>query len=150
MDLYIQISIIVITVAIVILMYFLIQTMKVLKAALEEVRLTVGELRSDVSQISVDVKEMIHNTNEMTLDVRTKLRSLDILFATVNDVGQAVHSFTTVMKESAASLVTTIKGKEQHEVYDSNPVHSQKTKTISAVTDGIMSSIRIWRKLKNN
>ncbi|SFE56028.1 Uncharacterized protein YoxC, contains an MCP-like domain [Paenibacillus catalpae] len=148
MDLFIQIIIAVITVAFVILMFFLIQTIKALTATLEEVRSTVGELRTDVSQISGDVKEMIHNTNEMTRDVRTKLRSLDVVFATVHDIGQTLHSFTGVMKETAVSLVTTMKSKQHREVYDNEATGHRSSKVTSAITDGILSSVRIWRKLK--
>jgi Uncharacterized protein containing a divergent version of the methyl-accepting chemotaxis-like domain len=145
MDLFIQIIIAVITVAFVILMFFLIQTIKALTATLDEVRSTVGELRTDVSQISGDVKEMIHHTNEMTLDVRTKLRSLDVVFATVHDIGQTLHSFTGVMKETAVSLAASVKSKQQ-EIHDSRQPRSSKM--TSAITDGIVSSVRIWRKLK--
>lgn len=147
MDLFIQIIIAVITVAFVILMYFLIQTIKALTATLNEVRSTVGELRDDVSQISGDVKEMIHHTNEMTLDVRTKLRSLDVVFATVHDIGQTLHSFTGAMKETAASLVSGLKSKERPVLPASREERPSSGK-IGAIADGIISSVRIWRKLK--
>ncbi|MCM3626923.1 DUF948 domain-containing protein [Paenibacillus glycanilyticus] len=147
MDLFIQIIIAVITVAFVILMFFLIQTIKALTATLDEVRSTVGELRTDVSQISGDVKEMIHHTNEMTLDVRTKLRSLDVVFATVHDIGQTLHSFTGAMKETAVSLVDNMKSKHK-EVQDSGTVRPRSGHITSAITDGIISSVRIWKKLR--
>ncbi|WP_336787847.1 DUF948 domain-containing protein [Paenibacillus sp. MMO-177] len=150
MDIFIQIVIAVITVAFVILMFFLIQTIKALTATLNEVRNTVGELRTDVSQISGDVKEMIHNTNEMTFDVRTKLRSLDVVFATVHDIGQTLHSFTGVMKETAAGLVTTVKNKAKREVYDSGTARPSSGKLTGAIADGIISTLRIWRKLKQH
>ena len=150
MDIFIQIIIAVITVAFVILMFFLIQTIKALTSTLNEVRNTVGELRTDVSEISGDVKEMIHNTTEMTLDVRTKLRSLDVVFATVHDIGQTLHSFTGVMKETAAGLVATVKNKAQREVYDSGTARPSNGKITSAITDGIISSLRIWRQLKQH
>ncbi|TCN01195.1 uncharacterized protein YoxC [Paenibacillus sp. BK033] len=152
MDIFIQIIIAVITVAFVILMFFLIQTIKALTATLNEVRNTVGELRTDVSMISGDVKEMIHNTSEMTMDVRTKLRSLDVVFATVHDIGQTLHSFTGVMKETAAGLVTSIKSKSQREIIDSESARpsSGSGKVTAAIADGIISSLRIWRKLKQH
>ncbi|GLX66492.1 DUF948 domain-containing protein [Paenibacillus glycanilyticus] len=153
MDLFIQIIIAVITVAFVILMFFLIQTIKALTATLDEVRSTVGELKNDVSQISGDVKEMIHHTNEMTLDVRTKLRSLDVVFATIHDIGQTLHSFTGVMKETAVGIVHNMKdkAKTKPEVYDeqANQANRKSSGNVTnALADGILSSVRIWRKLK--
>ncbi|MGO4547904.1 DUF948 domain-containing protein [Paenibacillus sp. 2TAB23] len=140
MDLLMQISIAVIAVAFLVLLYSLIQTLKVLRGALDEMRQTVGSLRTEVTQISVEVKEAIHNTNAMTLDVRTKLSSLDILFASVNDLGHALHSFTGAAKESAASVVATIKG------HGKKP--AGEPSMISSLYDGVISTIRVWNKVK--
>ena len=148
MDLFIQIGMIIITIAFIILMYSIVQTLKVLKAAIEEMRLMIGQVRTDVSHISEDMKEAIHNTNEMTLDVRKKLSSLNILFATVNDIGQAVHSFTGIAKESAANLATTLK-KDQRQTIQSDRVPEKQSDGISnAIIDTIISSLRIWKRVK--
>ncbi|MFF2090228.1 DUF948 domain-containing protein [Paenibacillus sp. NPDC058174] len=149
MDLFIQICVAVIAVAFIILMYSVIQTMKVLKATLDELRLTVGQLRTDVSQITVDVKEMIHNTNAMTLDVRGKLSALDVVFTTVNDIGQALHSFTGVIKQSAASVVSSIKADDRPAALESGRERQDTSHSLaSAVIDGVSSSLRIWNKIK--
>ncbi|MFX3634377.1 MAG: DUF948 domain-containing protein [Candidatus Pristimantibacillus sp.] len=148
MDLFIQISVVIIALAFVVLMYSIVQTMKVLKAAIDEIRLTVGQLRTDVSQITVDVKEAIHNTNAMTLDVRSKLSSLDVLFTTVNDIGQTIHTFTGAAKQSAASLVTSIKKDNRREVKQESSHKAAESGMASAIIDGVISSLRIWRKIK--
>lgn len=139
MDMLIQISIAVIAVAFVILLYSLVQTLKILRAGLDEMRLTISQLRTDVMQITVDVKEAVHNTNAMTLDVRTKLNSLDVLFTSVNDIGHTIHTFTGAAKESAASVVSSIKS-------SGKPVRDNSI--ISTILDGVISTIRIWNKLK--
>lgn len=140
MDLVMQISVAIIAIAFLVLLYSLIQTLKVLQGALDEMRKTVGSLRTEVTQISVDVKEAIHNTNAMTLDVRTKLSSLDVLFASVNDIGHALHSFTGAAKESAASVVASIKRE------GNKP--AEEPRLISAIYNGAISTIRIWNKVK--
>ncbi|WP_171056412.1 DUF948 domain-containing protein [Paenibacillus sinopodophylli] len=140
MDMVMQISIAVIAIAFLVLLYSLIQTLKVLRGALDEMRQTVGSLRAEVTQISVEVKEAIQNTNAMTLDVRTKLSSLDILFASVNDLGHALHSFTGAAKESAASVVATIKGHERKQ--------TDEPRILSSIYDGVISTIRVWNKVK--
>lgn len=149
MDTLIQVSIVVIAVSFVILIIAFIQTMKVLKAALNEIRLTIGQLRSDVSQITVDMKEAIHHTNAMTLDVRTKLSSLDIVFTAVNDIGQTVHSITGPVKEIASSLIPSSNRDKQPRVKRSIAKTSiDSNKLASAIVDGVMSSMRIWKKMK--
>ncbi|NIK80219.1 uncharacterized protein YoxC [Paenibacillus castaneae] len=140
MDIVIQISVAVIAVAFLVLLYSLVQTLKTLRGTLEETRETIGQLRTEVTQISVDVKEAIHNTNEMTRDVRTKLRSLDVLFTSVNDIGHAIHSFTGVARESAASLVSSIKRESNKPLKEPG--------MLSTVYDGIISTIRFYNKVK--
>lgn len=140
MDMLIQISIAVIAFAFVILLYSLVQTLKILRAGLDEMRLTISQLRTDVTQIAVDVKEAVHNTNAMTLDVRTKLNSLDVLFTSVNDIGHAIHTFTGAAKESASSLVSSIKS--------GSGKPARENGIINTIYDGIVSSIRIWNKIK--
>ncbi|OMF23448.1 hypothetical protein BK133_24470 [Paenibacillus sp. FSL H8-0548] len=140
MDILMQISIAVIAVAFLILMYSLIQTLKALRAGLEEMRQTIGTLRIEVTQISVEVKEAVHNTNAMTLDVREKLSSLDGLFASVNDIGHALHSFTGAARESAASVVASIKKESKKP--------SEEPRIVSTIYKGVISGIRVWNKLK--
>lgn len=140
MDTLIQISVAVIAVAFVILLYSLVQTLKILRAGLDEMRLTISQLRTDVTQIAVDVKEAVHNTNAMTLDIRTKLNSLDVLFTSVNDIGHTIHTFTGAAKESAASLVSSIKSGSGKPVRNNGIFHT--------IYDGVISSIRIWNKIK--
>jgi len=144
MDYLIQTGIIVIAIAGIILMYAIVQTLKVLKGAIEELRLMIGQVRTDVSHISEDMKEAIHNTNAMTLDVREKLSSLNVIFSIVNDVGQAVHSFTDVAKHSASQLAATMEDSHRPSSQES---HST-AKVSSAVIDGIISALRIWKKLR--
>jgi len=142
MDLLIQGGIIVIAIAFIILLYSIIQTMKVLKAAIEEMRLMIGQVRTDVSHISDDMKEAIHNTNAMTLDVRKKLSSLDILFTTVNEIGQTLHAFTGVAKDSAAEVATTMQN-----TTGSKP-QKKSNHITSAIIDGVISTLRIVKKVK--
>lgn len=140
MELLMQISMAVIAMAFLVLLYSIIQTLKILRGALAEMQQTLSSLRTEVTQISIEVKEAVHHTNAMTLDVRTKLRSLDVLFASVNDLGHALHSFTGAAKESAASVVATIKGGEKKP--------AREPGLLSTIYDGVISTIRIWNKVK--
>ncbi len=140
MELLMQISMAVIAIAFLVLLYSIIQTLKILRGALAEMQQTLSSLRTEVTQISVEVKEAVHHTNAMTLDVRTKLSSLDVLFASVNDLGHALHSFTGAAKESAASVVATIKGGKKKPAGEPG--------VLSTIYDGVISTIRIWNKVK--
>ena len=166
MELLIQIGIVIVAIAFIILMYSIVQTMKVLKSAIEEMRLMIGEVRSDVSRISDDMKETIHNTNEMTVDIRHKLSSLNIVFAAVNDIGQAIQSFTGIAKSSAAQLAAAVEQKQnqrQHQNRQNNQNSSldrqnhakndrqeedMQPHISSVIIDGVISSLRIWKKIK--
>ncbi len=141
MELFIQIGIVIIAIGFIILMYSIVQTMKVLKAAIEEMQLMIGQVRVDVSHISDDIKKAIHNTNEMTMDIRTKLNSLDSVFGAADDIGRTVQVFTGIAKESAAQLAVTVEEQQ-------NPNHQNEQKLTSAIIDGVMSTLRIWKKVK--
>ncbi|MCA0756022.1 DUF948 domain-containing protein [Paenibacillus sp. N4] len=142
MDIIIQISVAVIAIAFVVLLYFLVQAVKTLTSTLEETRKTIGQLRAEVTQISVDVKEAVHNTNVMTQDVRSKLKSLDVIFTSVNDIGHAIHSFTGAAKESAASITAKLRRDRIA------PATAKEPSVLSVIYDGIISSVRIWNKVK--
>jgi|GEM_PF-1350115 len=149
MDIFIQVSIGIIAIAFVILIFSIIQTINVLKSTLEELRLSIGQLRVDVSQITVDMKEAIHHTNAMTLDVRTKLNSLDTVFAAANDMGTAMRSITAPVKEAAAGLLPSNNKKRLRAVKAKREKPEADTNRIaSAVIDGLLSSIRIWNKMR--
>jgi len=147
MDTFIQVSIGVIAVAFVILIYSVVQTMKVLKAALDEMRLTIGQVRTDVSHITVEMKEAIRHTNAMTLDVRTKLNSLDVVFAAVNDIGQTIHSITGPVKEVAASILPA-REKRNVSADAARRANIDRSRIAEAIADGVISSLRIWKKIK--
>lgn len=152
MDLIIQIGIVVIAIAFIILMYAVIQTLKVLRAAIEELRLMIGQVREDVSHISDDMKEAIHNTNAMTQDMRSKLSALNIVFTTINDIGQALHSFTGIAKQSAASIAANIKKDSSETATRIQKKKVRATTTRDGLTtsliDGLASTLRIWKKIK--
>ncbi|MNZ83337.1 hypothetical protein D3C78_1020600 [compost metagenome] len=138
MDSILQISIGVITIALLVTLYFVIRALVSLTKTIEETKYAVGQLRTEMTSISADVKEAVHNTNVMTMDVRSKLHSLDVLFASVNDIGHAIQSFTGAARESAASIVATLKSDERKE-----------PGVAGAVCDGILSGIRLWQKVKS-
>ncbi|MNJ62132.1 hypothetical protein D3C77_579610 [compost metagenome] len=138
MDNILQISISVITIALLVTLYFVIKALVSLTKTIEETKYAVGQLRTEMTSISADVKEAVHNTNVMTMDVRSKLHSLDVLFASVNDIGHAIQSFTGAARESAASIVATLKSEEKKE-----------PGVVGTVCDGILSGFRLWQKVKS-
>jgi len=148
MDLLMQAGIIVIAIAFIILMYSIIQTIKVLKSAIEEMRLTIGEVRGDVSRISDDMKETIQHTNEMAVDIKQKLSSLNVVFTAVNDVGQAVQSFTSIAKTSAAQLAAAIERKPASAKSKEADDSDKEQPVSSTIIDGVISGLQLWKKMK--
>jgi hypothetical protein len=84
--------------------------------------------------------------------VRTKLKSLDSVFSSVNDIGHAIQAFTGAAKESAATITAKLRKNSklplQQAVRAQELQKPQAPPALNAIYDGIVSSIRIWRKLK--
>jgi uncharacterized protein YoxC len=137
-----QISVCVVAVAFVILVFYLIQTLKSLKHSLDEITSTMGQMKNEVTEISSDVKDVILNTNEVAIDMRMKLSTLNHLFGTVQDVGQVLHELSSSVKQSATSLIASVKPTEP----------SAKTSSLSgklkAILQGATMTLEIWDKIK--
>lgn len=150
MELVTQISVAIIAIAFVCAVYFIVQTLKVLKSTLEELRSTIGKVTTDVTQVTDEVRLIIHQTNAVTMDVREKLDTLDGLFQTVGDLGDAAHTLTSAAKQTAASIAAANQSEQLTAVSKESRAKGGKSdhKVMMAIVDGIASSLRIWKKLK--
>lgn len=142
---------VIVTIIIACLAYYVIRTLKlvnstlgVVNSTLEEAKLTIHDVRAEVGQVSRNTNKVIQHTNAITVDVQKKMKDLDILFGSVKEVGTAVHSLTTSIKQSATGEATNTQQDNQ------SAEHSGPSNTISAIADGIASSIRIWNRLKQS
>lgn len=137
-----QISVCVVAVAFVFLVFYLIQTLKSLKHSLDEITSTMGQMKNEVTEISSDVKDVILNTNEVAIDMRMKLSTLNHLFGTVQDVGQVLHELSSSVKQSATSLIASVKPTETSA--KTSPLNGK----LKAILQGATMTLEIWDKIK--
>lgn len=138
----VELSAVLAAIAFVFLVFYLIQTLKSLKISLDQITLTMGQMKDEVTQISSEVQDVILNTNEMAIDVRSKLAKLNHLFSSVNDVGQVVHELTSSMKQSATGFIDAVK---QTRLPKDTPTLSRRWQTI---LQGAAVSVEMWKKFK--
>ncbi|MZQ82520.1 DUF948 domain-containing protein [Paenibacillus sp. 5J-6] len=139
----VELSAVLAAIAFVFLVFYLIQTLKSLKISLDQITLTMGQMKDEVTQISSEVQDVILNTNEMAIDVRSKLAKLNHLFSSVNDVGQVVHELTSSMKQSATGFIDAVK---QTRLPKDTPTLSRRWQTI---LQGAAVSVELWKKFKD-
>ena len=139
----VELSAVLAAIAFVFLVFYLIQTLKSLKISLDHITLTMGQMKDEVTLISSEVQDVILNTNEMAIDVRSKLAKLNHLFSSVNDVGQVVHELTSSMKQSATGFIDAVK---HTRLPKDTPTLSRRWQTI---LQGAAVSIEMWKKFKD-
>lgn len=143
MSLVVEICIVVVAIAAVVMLFAAFKTLKLAGAAIEDAKQTLGDLRGEILQITQDAREVVRNTNAVTVDAQKKMQELDALFTSVKEIGQATHVVTQSVKEVAAGAASKVKR-------TSRDIGRPEGGTITAIADGIASTIRIWNRLRQN
>ncbi|RIW31369.1 DUF948 domain-containing protein [Bacillus salacetis] len=111
-------SAVIAAVAFSILVVYLILTLRKLMSALDETKETLHDARSAVNGITDEAEELIHSANQISADVKGKMKAVDPLIESAQDVGEMLHSVTSSVKRK-----TIDKRKPQTiETRDSKPV----------------------------
>lgn len=98
-----KISIGTISGAVVYLIYTLNQTLQKGMGTLEETNKTLAEVRNAVHGLTEESKQLIHTANQITVDVKGKIRNVDPLLESAQDVGEMIHNVTHSIKEASKS-----------------------------------------------
>ncbi|MBH5319956.1 DUF948 domain-containing protein [Paenibacillus sp. GSMTC-2017] len=146
MDTIIGVCAVVITLAVLLLLYAVYNTLKLAGKTMEEASITMVKLRSEIIEMSLEAKEIVQQTGAVTQDVRDKLKELDGLFQSVSDIGEVTQTLTATMKEAATGAIAGVKASNG----SVNEVHAEENKIVSAIADGVASTLRIWNRLKQN
>lgn len=104
-----EIGVLIAAIAFAILVYYVIEALRSLKYSLDEMRVTLVEVKHEISAIGTEVKGVVQTTNSVADDVNMKLKSLDSLFGSLDDVGHIVQEATSAVKESAVALISSVK-----------------------------------------
>lgn len=137
-----QISVAVIAIAFAALVVFLIRTLNTVQEALKETNQTIAEVQRDLNDVSGEVKGLIRNTNQITMDLRQKMRALDSLFGTVENVGDALEGVTAVVRR-ASTRFTANTNQTLTEVKEKAP-----DKKVYNIMNWVSSAYDIWNRIK--
>jgi len=98
-----KVSIATISGAVVYLIYTVNQTLQKGMGTLEETNKTLAEVRNAVHGLTEESKQLIHTANQITVDVKGKIRNVDPLLESAQDVGEMIHNVTHSIKEASKS-----------------------------------------------
>lgn len=141
MDMIWQISVGVVALAFVVLVIFLVRTLATLQKSLTEINHTLTEVREDLNGVSTEVKGLIRNTNQITLDVRTKMKSLDSVFETVDNVGATLEVVTSTVRNASTRYLTGVN-------QNMNKVEQTGDKKAYKIINTVSSIYDIWQRIK--
>lgn len=85
----IEISVAVVAIAFAALVVFLIQTLRSVSDLLGQTNMVIRELQEQMNGISTEAVELLRHTNEVSVDVRNKLHSIDSVVDSVKNIGDA-------------------------------------------------------------
>ncbi|MBS2967407.1 DUF948 domain-containing protein [Metabacillus sp. KIGAM252] len=89
-------------VAFTILVVFLIMTLRKVMVTLAETKKTLSDARSAVNGLTEEAEELIHTANQISVDVKGKVKAVDPLIESVHDVGEVIQNVTSSVKRATA------------------------------------------------
>ncbi|WP_060672678.1 DUF948 domain-containing protein [Rossellomorea vietnamensis] len=105
-------------VAFTILVVYLILTLRRVMNTLDETKKTLADTRSAVNGITEEAEELIHTANQISVDVKGKMKAVDPLVESAHDVGDMIQSVTSSVKRAASQNRTP------------KTIHSQESKPV--------------------
>ncbi|MBP2001984.1 uncharacterized protein YoxC [Paenibacillus shirakamiensis] len=111
-----QTSVTLIAVAFAALVLFGILTLRKLMASLDETNKTLGEVRGAVHGLTSEAQRLIRNANQVTADVKGKMRAVDPIVETAQDVGEVLHSVTDSVKQAVSVIGQKVQEQRQQKV----------------------------------
>src|SRR3954468_21324376 len=97
-------SVAVIASAFVALVVYLIRILLKGMGSLEETNKTLTEVRNAIHGLTQESKQLIHTANQITTDVKGKMKTVEPIFESAHDVGEALNSVTRTVKQAATVI----------------------------------------------
>ena len=88
-------------VAFTILVIYLIMTLRKVMTTLVETEKTLSDTRTAVNGITEEAEELIHTANQISVDVKGKMKAIHPLIESANDVGDMIQDVTSSVKRTA-------------------------------------------------
>ncbi|TDL31504.1 DUF948 domain-containing protein [Jeotgalibacillus sp. S-D1] len=102
----IEYSVAAIAIAFIWMVAFLIRLLQKGMVTLGESNRTLVEVRNAVHGLSQESSKLINTANQVTVDAKHKMRTVDPLMESVQDVGEVIHSITNSVKQATNSRTT--------------------------------------------
>ncbi|TDL31505.1 DUF948 domain-containing protein [Jeotgalibacillus sp. S-D1] len=69
---------------------------------LGETQLTIVEVKNSVNSLTKESQRLIQSAEQVTVDIQSKIKLLEPLLESAQDVGEVVHSVTDKVKQNAS------------------------------------------------
>lgn len=99
----IQYSVAAIALAFIWLVVFLITTLQKGMTTLGEANQTLADVRNAIHDLSDESKQLLRTANDITVDIKSKIKAVDPLLESAQDVGEAIHVVTNTVKKAATT-----------------------------------------------
>ncbi|USB33065.1 DUF948 domain-containing protein [Paenibacillus sp. YPG26] len=110
----IQLSVTLIAVAFAALAAFGILTLRKTMTSLDETNKTLGEVRNAVHGLTREAQTLIHNANQVTMDVKGKMKAVDPIVESAHDVGEVLHHVTSSVKQATSATLQKVDEQRAH------------------------------------
>ncbi|MBP1153907.1 MULTISPECIES: DUF948 domain-containing protein [unclassified Paenibacillus] len=141
-NMIITISVAVAAGAFVALVIFIIMTLRSVSELLVQTNTTIQEIQGQIQGISTEAAELLRHTNEVTMDVRNKLHSIDPVVYSVKNIGDAVQEVTSSLKQASATVADQIDMK----VAKDNPRGSD---AVVRIMQALPVVLDLWNSFRN-
>ncbi|ETT72046.1 hypothetical protein C173_15794 [Paenibacillus sp. FSL R7-277] len=100
----IQLSVAFAAAAFIALAVFLILTLRKGMTTLGETNKTLGEVRNAIHGLTGEATQLIHTANQVTRDVKGKIKTIDPIFESAHNVGEVIQTVTETFKKNATDI----------------------------------------------
>lgn len=100
----IQLSVAFAAVAFIALAVFLILTLRKGMTTLGETNKTLGEVRNAIHGLTGEATQLMHTANQVTRDVKGKIKTIDPIFESAHNVGEVIQTVTETFKKNATDI----------------------------------------------
>ena len=111
-----QISVALIAVAFAVLVFFLISTLKSAQSSLDNVSQTLQEVQKTIDELSYEVKQTVRHANDITADVQHKMKKIDPVMESVENLGEVLSEVTAAAKQVSTTLMTRFQTRQSKAV----------------------------------
>jgi uncharacterized protein YoxC len=105
----IEVSVFIIAVAFCILVFFLIKVLNSVNQSIAQTEKAIASLQNQMDDLGKETTQLLHQANDVISDLEQKSKSLNPLFQTVHDAGQAAHQLSNSLLQASSTLSKNLK-----------------------------------------